>query len=496
MRFVMTFAILFGTLGLPPRPKPARRQPPAPVELVRRAIAAVGGDSALRSVRTIITDGATYTTNRGQEQVPNGLPSAFISASHVTRDRAGHRMRTESQFWFPGATQTTRSVTIVTNDAAMALFNGTRRVAPRAAQQTALTGLENFMPLQLLHMLDEPDSLSPAASRTVGGKVADGLSFTVNGAPVTFWFDRSTGLPAGQETVADDPILGDVTTTTVYSNWTKGQGIRVPEQIQVTGGRGDNTTIQRVVSINDTLADSLFAMTDSVLNAFRVQPPAPQPGQAAPVVLSEVAPNVWRAAGPGYNSMIVVQSNRLVLVEAPLSDAWTKALLDTIGSRFPDKPIAWVVNTHHHWDHSGGIRTVMAAGLPVVTREVNVDFIRSIGTAHKTVKPDVLSRGRRLPRIIGVADSMTLGSGDNRVTVYATETAQDGGAHLAAFVPGPGILFVSDILSPPPGGNGPIPRLSAGEIVALGQRLGITINKVVGGHGDVATMQAVTAAAK
>jgi glyoxylase-like metal-dependent hydrolase (beta-lactamase superfamily II) len=156
-------------------------------------------------------------------------------------------------------------------------------------------------------------------------------------------------------------------------------------------------------------------------------------------------------------------------------------VLDTLRARFPGRPVALLVNTHHHWDHSGGLRGYLAAGVPVATHARNVAFVRGIGAAQKTVRPDALSRRARLPAITGIEDSLVVGDGNARVIVYRLPTAHVEGM-LAAYVPAARLLFTSDVLSPGP----TLPAAGTGELVALVRARGIAVDRVAGGHGGVA----------
>ena len=496
---VVPILLILATIGA----GPGDRRPPrsAPADIIRRAIDAAGGEAALRGLRNVTFETGTFARNRGQEDAPGAPPNAQVVTIRGIRDREGRRIRNEQEARFTGGGVVNRAVQIVTRDAGVfMLADGSRIfVPPPNLQQQALNGLDNFMPVALLRMLDQPDSVSAAPQRRIAGQMADGIRFVTNGAPVTIWFDPRSGLPLLQEAVADDPILGDVTTTITWSQWTRG-AVRFPGQAFTDGGRGTNAVVQMLVGFNQPMADSLFAIADSNVQRFRTQATATTSNNPNAVTLSSLAHGVWRVAGQQYNALVVEQPDRLVLVEAPLNADYTQAILDTLAARFPGKRVGLAVNTHHHWDHAGGVRTVLANGIPVVTRDRNVEFVRGVGTARKTVKPDALSRGRRLPQITGVTDSMTLGSGDSRVVLYPVETTQDGGAHLVAYVPASGVLFMSDILSPPAAGaTGPgatLPRPASVEVVGFAQRYGMTVSQVVGGHGGVATWEAVSRAAQ
>jgi glyoxylase-like metal-dependent hydrolase (beta-lactamase superfamily II) len=206
----------------------------------------------------------------------------------------------------------------------------------------------------------------------------------------------------------------------------------------------------------------------------------------------ELAPNVWRAEGGSHHSLVVDQGTRLVLVEAPLSAQRMEAVLDTLRSRFPGKPVGVVINTHHHWDHASGLRTVLAANVPIVTHARNVSFVRSIGSARKTVRPDAISRSGRPSRstITAVEDSLVVGTGDSRVVAYRLPTAHTEGA-LAIYVPSARILFQSDVVTANPNP----PAAGSAELVRFVMARGIAVERVAGGHGQVIGWDAVQRAA-
>ena len=65
----------------------------------------------------------------------------------------------------------------------------------------------------------------------------------------------------------------------------------------------------------------------------------------------------------------------------------------------PSKPIRYVVNTHHHFDHSGGLRTYVDQGTTVVTHAGNRDFYEQVFfyPAARTLELDLLSARRYCP---------------------------------------------------------------------------------------------------
>jgi glyoxylase-like metal-dependent hydrolase (beta-lactamase superfamily II) len=255
-------------------------------------------------------------------------------------------------------------------------------------------------------------------------------------------------------------------------------------------GRLQQHQLVTSVAINGTLAESDFAIADSLV--ARAQPvPATAPAPAPiTVTLAELAPNVWRAEGGSHHSLVIRQATGLVVVEAPQSSARSRAVLDTLRGRFPGVTVRTLVPTHHHWDHSGGVREYLARGVDVIVHQRNVEFVRGIGAAQKTIAPDALSRGGRMPAVRAANPVTIVGVGETAVQLIELPTVHAQGM-LAAYIPSARILFVSDVLTPGP----TLAATGSREIVAMVRARGITVDRVVGGHGGIAAWADVERAA-
>jgi glyoxylase-like metal-dependent hydrolase (beta-lactamase superfamily II) len=211
------------------------------------------------------------------------------------------------------------------------------------------------------------------------------------------------------------------------------------------------------------------------------------------VTVVNLAPGVWRAEGGTHHSLVVEQGNGLLVIEGPQSAVRTNAVLDTLRARFPGKAVTGVVMTHHHYDHSGGIRAYQARGIRVIGHYRNGAFARKVGTAPKTVAPDRIARGAAAPPFVPVRESLSLGTGAGRVVLYPLASTHAEGL-LGAWVPSAGIVFTSDVVSP--AANQAPPRLGSSELVAFARAVGITPSKYAGGHGVVIDWSALEAAAR
>jgi len=454
-------------------------QTPAPRDLVARAVTAMGGEVAVREIRNYTITFYSTAFGLGQEETPESPARATITTGTQTTDFAGTRQISVTEARNP-AGQINKQRRITVGNIGMIETNGNQ--APDGPG--AVANVERFwrrsLERLLISALDNPGTLSALPARTWRGESVSGVHY-VNGLDtVDVYFDGRTALPVLTQVLSDDPILGDRRTVTAFTRWQDAGGIVYARQFDTeVNGRLQTHTIITALNVNGTVADSLFIMPDTI--KAKAQPSNPNPPPIT-VSLVELAPNVWRAEGGSHHSLIVDQGTRLVLVEAPLSAQRMQAVLDTLRSRFPGKPVGVAINTHHHWDHSSGLRTVLAANVPVVTHARNVSFVRSIGSARKTVRPDAISRSGRPSRstITSVEDTLTIGTGDSRIVLYRLPTAHAEGL-LAAYVPSARILFQSDIVNAAPNP----PAAGSAELVKFVRARGITVERVAGGHGLV-----------
>ncbi len=456
--------------------------PPAPRDLVARAVAAMGGEAALRGVRSTATDFYQANFAIGQEETPASPARANAVVGRQVTDFAGSRALVTVEARNP-AGAVTKQRRILAGGIGMLETNGVP--APDNPVQVANIerSIRRLPERLLLTALDNPAALRTVAARRWRDETLDGVRYTAGPDTLDLYFDRRTGLLVLTETLTDDPILGDRRTRTAFTRWQNAGGVLFTRQVDVAvNDRLQTSTVVTAVSTNPELSDSMFVIPDSI--AARAQRPSPTPPPVI-VTLVELAPNVWRAEGGSHHSLIVDQGTRLVIVEAPQSALRMEAVLDTLRSRFPGKPVGLAINTHHHWDHAGGLRSVMAAGVSVVTHARNASFVRTIASAAKSVRPDVLSRRLgparpRPPTITTLEDSLIVGTGDGQVVAYRLPTAHVEGM-LAIYVPSARILFQSDVVTANPNP----PAAGSAELVRFVKARGLAVERMAGGHGLV-----------
>jgi len=471
--------MLLAVIALLQAPTPAPT--PAPRDLVARAVTAMGGEASLRDLRGLSLTFYSATFGLGQEETPQSPARAtFTSGTHNIDYAGGRQVSVTETRNVAGVVNRVRRVT--TGGIGMSEVNGVPTPDNPGAVANVERNWRRAPERLLIAARDNPAALQRRPARTWRGESVDGVRYANGPDTLDLYFDRRSGLLVLTETLTDDPILGDRRTVVAFTRWQDANGVFVPRQIDTeVNGRLQTHTVVTAATANGGVADTLWTIPDSIRSRAQRSNPTPPP---VAVTLVELAPNVWRAEGGSHHTLVVDQGTRLVLVEAPQSAQRMEAVLDTLRSRFPGKPVGLAINTHHHWDHASGLRTVMAAGIPVVTHARNADFVRSIAAARKTVRPDALSRrgGARAARtaVATVEDTLSVGSGAGRIVLYRLPSAHVEGL-LAAYVPSAKILFQSDVVNATP----TPPAAGSVELVRFVKARGVTVDRVAGGHGVV-----------
>jgi glyoxylase-like metal-dependent hydrolase (beta-lactamase superfamily II) len=199
--------------------------------------------------------------------------------------------------------------------------------------------------------------------------------------------------------------------------------------------------------------------------------------------LQEVSPGVHHVVGGSHNSLIVEMSDFLVIFDAPVTDAQSAWVMSTVKSRFPGKPVRWVVLTHHHMDHAGGVRGLLVDGGTLVVGAPGRAHFQKVLAAPMTRNPDLSARSFAAIQIMEVTQSHVIADSRGRqVMMYVMDNPHAKGM-MMGWVPDAKLGFVTDIWSPgPPLPAKPNPGLVA--VVNTVKKAGLQPERFAGGHGS------------
>jgi len=270
-----------------------------------------------------------------------------------------------------------------------------------------------------------------------------------------------------------DPVLGDKMVEIRWSDYKDvGGGVKMPHRVHAHIGDhplipgGHNFLDLRVSEIKVNVANAAQAVPDAVKSA-------PLPNHQR-VVATTLAPGVVQMGGGSHHSVAVEFKDYVAVIEGPLSNQRTNAVVAEVKKTFPNKPIRYLVNTHNHFDHLGGVRGYVAEGATVITEDKNKDLYKNVVLAPqpRTLSPDRLSQRPFAPTGPGqnmlqtFTDSYTISDGNQSIELYHVEGLNHSDNMLIAYLPKSKILISADLGGPPPAGS-PAPANVSANSIAL-----------------------------
>ena len=226
-------------------------------------------------------------------------------------------------------------------------------------------------------------------------------------------------------------------------------------------------------------ADAAMAAPDAVKQA------------ATPQVVAtsqKLADGVWFIGGGSHNSVVIEYKDFIAVVEAPNSEERSLAVIAEAKKLVPNKPIRYLINTHHHWDHSSGIRTYVAEGATVITSEANKAYYEDAWKRPRTIEPDNLSRNPKKAAFVTVKDKYVLTDGDRSLELNLTQGDNHNAYILFGYMPKEKILIEADDFTPSaPNGPGMVPlaKTFADNLYDNVQRMKLDVVTIVPLHGRV-----------
>jgi hypothetical protein len=277
------------------------------------------------------------------------------------------------------------------------------------------------------------------------------------------------------DTWMDNPVLGDMLVETKFLDYKDFNGVKFPTHIVQEQG-GSMTLDLNVKDVQPNVANATLRVPENVLKAT-VRPETAKS--------EKMADGVWFIHG-GHNSVLVEFKDFLAVVDAPVDEARSVAVLAEVKRLVPDKPVKYVINTHHHFDHSGGLRTYVAEGATVITHENNKPYYETVWKYPHTIAPDRLSEHPREPTFITFKNKYVLTDGTRNLEVHLDFGDMHDQFLSFAWLPKEKILIEADDFS------GwyitPLSLAMWNNLYGNLQRLGIEPETIAPLHGDPTTM--------
>jgi glyoxylase-like metal-dependent hydrolase (beta-lactamase superfamily II) len=205
---------------------------------------------------------------------------------------------------------------------------------------------------------------------------------------------------------------------------------------------------------------------------------------------------VYYMKGGSHHSVAIDQRDHIVVVEAPQDEARSLAVIAKVKETIPNKPIRYVINSHVHFDHSGGLRAYVAEGARVVTHEMNKPYYEQAWTAPRTLNPDSMAQAKSTATFETFTDKHVLSDGNRTIEVHQIAGGGHNDAFAMVYLPAEKILIEVDAWAPaaPNAPQAPTSPFAVNLYENI-RRLKLDVRQIAALHGPrVATMAELEAA--
>ena len=452
--------------------------PAAPEQqFLNDAFRAVGGRDRVAAVRTLVIEGEGVNYNLGQDMKPEAATQQFAITAFVRKiDVANRRQRLEQtrtpRFTYFQGPQPQTQIHAVDGNVA---FNVNPAGEPsRVAAQTEQDRRAEWYhhPITALHAATTPGA-TVSNVRTVGTGVRQ-ADFTAGDNRWTMTIDAA-GLPLSISSRTSHPNLGDVVVTTTFADYEDTSGIKLPARIT---GKVDEFTTWEIDATRQAIDSDVGDLAAPAAVAAKPASPAPPN-----VTVQALGKGVWLLSGQSHHSALIEFADHLMLIDAPQSEARTLAVIAKAKEIVPNKPLNELVTTHHHFDHTAGLRAAVYSGLTVITHAGNKEWVEHMTRRAHTIQPDILAKNVSRLNIETVDGEREFTDQSMTVVLYHVAGNPHSDTMLMAYLPRQRILIQVDAFSPGPGAHP-----YAANLLENIQKRNLRVDTIVPLHGAVAPL--------
>lgn len=420
-------------------------QTPPETKLIQEAADAMGGAAAIQAAKTLVIEGEGIAGNIGQNVLPDDpLQNWDVTEYKRSIDLAGGRytqqmVRTANTFPFaPGSVQ--RQFQGLDGDVAYNV-GGPQNAASRQSAMTASDRRIEALHHPLAIMQAALDPAAKVANFRVAGLQQMVDVTTAKGDTVTLVVDIGTHLPIGVRSKAYNFNLGDVAIESTFGDYQAAGALKLPKRYTLKQDK--DTVLDLNVSANNVDADVGDLAAPAEVAAAEVPPMMP----VYDIKPQQVAKGIWMLPG-SHNSVVFEFADHLTLFEVPLNESRAQAVIAAAKALVPAKPLTTVIVSHHHFDHTGGLRAAVAEGLTIIADRSMEGFIDTMVERPHTIVQDALAKAPKAAKIDAVEDQKMLKDDSMEIRLYHVNDLAHAGTMLMAFVPSEGLLINADLYGP------------------------------------------------
>ena len=331
-----------------------------------------------------------------------------------------------------------------------------------------------------------PHGVVKAAMAGKGSLQGRSIIFAVPGSfKATATLDANNLIERVEATMTN-PVVGDMPVTVTYSEYKDFGGVKFPTKIRQTYGGFPAAELTVTEVKPNATAD--ITVPDNVKQA----------GNPYTRVQSQkAADGVWYVTGGTHHSVVIEMSDHVIVVEGPLNDDRALAVIKEARTLVPNKPIKYLVVSHSHFDHSGGVRAFAGEGITLITHETNKPFFEKALAAPATVAPDHLTKSGKKATVEGVRDRRVLTDGTRTVEIRQIAGIQHADDMLMVYLPKEKFLIEADAYTPPAPNAQPMspPSIFNVSLVENIKSQNLAIDQILPLHGRMVPLAELNKAA-
>ena len=416
--------------------------------VVVRAAEALGGRDRILAIKTLTIEGygqLAYQNGGGNITSSIDAPQKWTSISDYVRTidlehlSTRVRQRQANEFVFAAAANMKGIVSTQSLDGDVAFNINAAGAATRAPVAAARARRMELLahPVVIVRVALDPKSTVSNVRKSGGLDLVDVT--TPFGDALTLAIHPSSSLPAAVSWVGPDGNLGDLTYRAAFTGYQPVSGVLMPTGINTT--IDFRSVVQQKLYVDRQAVDAQvgdLAAPPAVRNA-------PAPVAPAPTIeATSIAKGIWFLRGAG-NSVLFEFDDHLTLFEVYASEANANAVIDKARSLVPGKPLTEAIVSHHHFDHTGGLRAAVAQGLTIVMQRGNEGLIRDVTSRPAKLFPDALGRSPKPLKFRAVDDHLKMADKSMDIDVYRVVANTHMADGLMVYVPRERLLVQGDL---------------------------------------------------
>jgi glyoxylase-like metal-dependent hydrolase (beta-lactamase superfamily II) len=255
------------------------------------------------------------------------------------------------------------------------------------------------------------------------------------------------------ETRVENAVVGDLPVEFEFSNYQTMNGVQVPARIvqRQAGMPTFDASITSATPNPGNLAELLTVPPPA--GGTPAPPPAAPAAAAGPPPVEKIGDGVFKIGG-NYAAIAVDMGDHILVVESGQNDGRGAAVMAAAKQAIPSKPIRFVVNSHAHFDHAGGLGAAVAEGATILTHRNNEAVLERFLAGPRTLIGDslakVTTRRTDVVRAVGERD-VRKGANGKVVELHHVPNEHSNGM-LVIYLPVEKVLYTADVtvLNPNP----------------------------------------------